>query len=218
MRSTRPLLLALALALLALCGGAAAQAVSLQGMLGNKALLVVDGGAPRSVAPGETLQGVKVLSTAGDEAVVEIKGRRQTLRIGDSQVSIGGTGGPARSNRIVMMAGSNGHFLSSGTINGRAVQFMVDTGASMVGLGISEAERVGLNYKAGQQVRMQTANGLVPAWLVKLSSVRIGEVEIYDVDAVVGSQSMPYVLLGNSFLSRFQMRRDNEQMVLERRY
>jgi aspartyl protease family protein len=218
MRSTRPLLLALALALLALCGGAAAQAVSLQGMLGNKALLVVDGGAPRSVAPGETLLGVKVLSTAGDEAVVEIKGRRQTLRIGESQVSIGGSGGPARNNRIVMMAGSNGHFLSSGTINGRAVQFMVDTGASMVGLGISEAERVGLNYRAGQQVRMQTANGLVPAWLVKLSSVRIGDVEIYDVDAVVGSQSMPYVLLGNSFLSRFQMRRDNEQMVLERRY
>jgi aspartyl protease family protein len=216
MRSMRPLLLAVAL--LALCGGAAAQAVSLQGMLGNKALLVIDGGAPRSVAPGETLHGVKVLSTAGDEAVVEIKGRRQTLRIGESQVSIGGSGGPARNNRIVMMAGSNGHFLSSGTINGRAVQFMVDTGASMVGLGISEAERVGLNYRAGQQVRMQTANGLVPAWLVKLSSVRIGDVEIYDVDAVVGSQSMPYVLLGNSFLSRFQMRRDNEQMVLERRY
>jgi aspartyl protease family protein len=216
MRAKRPLLLALAL--LALCGGVAAQAVSLQGMLGNKALLVVDGGAPRSVAPGETLLGVKVLSTAGDEAVVEIKGRRQTLRIGESQVSIGGSGGPARNNRIVMMAGSNGHFLSSGTINGRAVQFMVDTGASMVGLGISEAERVGLNYRAGQQVRMQTANGLVPAWLVKLSSVRIGDVEIYDVDAVVGSQSMPYVLLGNSFLSRFQMRRDNEQMVLERRY
>jgi aspartyl protease family protein len=216
MRSMRPLLLALAL--LALCGGAAAQAVSLQGMLGNKALLVIDGGAPRSVAPGETLHGVKVLSTAGDEAVVEIKGRRQTLRIGESQVSVGGSGRAAPSNRIVMMAGSNGHFLSSGTINGRAVQFMVDTGASMVGLGISEAERVGLNYKAGQQVRMQTANGLVPAWLVKLSSVRIGDVEIYDVDAVVGSQSMPYVLLGNSFLSRFQMRRDNEQMVLERRY
>ena len=95
---------------------------------------------------------------------------------------------------------------------------MVDTGASMVGLGASEAERVGLDYKSGRPVRMQTANGQAPAWVVKLSSVRIGDVEIYDVDAVVGSQSMPYVLLGNSFLSRFQMRRDNDQMVLERRF
>lgn len=211
--------LVVGLAGLALAFGAAAQAVSLQGMLGNKALLMVDGGAPRSVAPGETLQGVKVLSTSGDEAVVEIKGRKHTLRIGESQVSVGGSGAPGRSgNKIVMMAGSGGHFLSQGTINGRAVQFMLDTGASMIGMGVAEAERVGLNYRAGRPVQMQTANGITPAWLVKLSSVRIGDVEIYDVDAVVGTQSMPYVLLGNSFLSRFQMRRDNEQMVLERRF
>ena len=207
----------LACALLA-CG-AAAQTVSLQGMLGNRALLVVDGGEPRGVAPGDSWQGVKVLSTLGDQAIVEIKGKRHTLRIGDSQVSIGGSGGaPGRGSKIVMTAGSNGHFLASGTINGRAVQFMVDTGASVIGLGVSEAERLGLNYKAGQQVRMQTANGLSPAWLVKLSSVRIGDVEIFEVDAVVGTQSMPYVLLGNSFLSRFKMQRDNEQMVLERRF
>ena len=211
--------LLLSLAMLALAAGAAAQSVSLQGMMGNRALLVIDGGAPRAVAPGDSLQGVKVLATLGDQAVVEIKGRPHTLRIGESPVSIGGSGGgTARGNKIVMTVGSGGHFLSSGTINGRAVQFMVDTGASVIGLGMSEAERLGLNYKSGQEVRMQTANGLVPAWRVKLSSVRIADVELYDVDAVVGAQSMPYVLLGNSFLSRFKMQRDNEQMVLERRY
>ena len=211
-------LVLLLLAVLALAGGASAQSVSLQGMLGSRALLVVDGGEPRGVAPGDSWQGVKVLATSGDQAVVEIKGKQHTLRIGDSQVSIGASGPAARGNKIVLSAGSGGHFLSSGTINGRAVHFMVDTGASVIGLGVSEAERLGLNYKSGQQVRMQTANGLVPAWRVTLASVRVGDVELYDVDAVVGTQSMPYVLLGNSFLSRFQMRRDNEQMVLERRY
>ena len=211
-------LVLLSVAMLALASGAAAQSVSLQGMLGSRALLVVDGGEPRGVAPGDSWQGVKVIATSGDQAVVEIKGKQHTLRIGDSQVSIGASGPAARGNKIVLAAGSGGHFLSSGTINGRAVHFMVDTGASVIGMGVSEAERLGLNYKSGQQVRMQTANGLVPAWQVKLASVRIGDVELYDVDAVVGTQSMPYVLLGNSFLSRFQMRRDNEQMVLERRY
>lgn len=213
--------LLIALALLVLADVAPAQSVSLQGMLGTRALLVIDGGEPRSVAPGETQQGVKVVSTSGDQAVVEIKGRRHTLRIGDSQVSIGGNKnatGSSSSNKIVLMAGSGGHFLSQGTINGRAVQFMVDTGASAVGLSVAEAERAGVNYKAGQEVRMQTANGMVPGWLVKLASVRVGDVELHEVDAVVGLQSMPYVLLGNSFLSRFQMRRDNEQMVLERRF
>lgn len=207
-----------AVTLLALAAAVAAQTVSLQGMLGPRALLVIDGGQPRSVAPGETQQGVKVLSTAGDEAVVEIKGRRHTLRIGDSQVSVGASGFAGNGNKIVLTAGTGGHFLSQGTINGRAVQFIVDTGASTVGLGVAEAERVGLNYKAGRQVRLQTANGSIPGWLVKLSSVRVGEVEIHEVDAVVSTASMPYVLLGNSFLSHFQMRRDNEQMVLERRF
>ena len=208
-----------ALAGLALAGGAAAQSVSLQGMMGSRALLVVDGGEPRGVASGDSWQGVKVLSTSGDQAVVEIKGKRHTLRIGESQVSIGGSGPNARGGRIVLTAGSGGHFLAAGTINGRAVQFMVDTGASMIGLSVADAERLGLDYKSGQPMRMQTANGQVPGWRVKLASVRIGDVEIYEVDAAVGTQTMgAYVLLGNSFLSRFQMRRDNEQMVLERRY
>ena len=208
-----------ALAALALASGAVAQSVSLQGMFGNRALLVVDGGEPRGVAPGDTYKGVKVVSTSGDQAVVEIKGKQHTLRIGDSQVSIGGGAGPVRGSKIVLSAGSGGHFLTAGTINGRAVQFMVDTGASMIGLSVSEAERFGVDYRNGQPIRMQTANGVVPGWRVKLASVRVGDVEIYDVDAAVGAQPMgPYVLLGNSFLSRFQMRRDNEQMVLERRY
>ena len=210
--------LLLALTALAFCASAAGQAVSLQGMLGSRALLMVDGGTPRGVAPGETHEGVKVISTTGDQAVVEIKGRRHTLRMGESQVSVGGSAAAFRGTKIVLSAGSGGHFLSHGTINGQAVQFMVDTGATVVGMGMTEAERLGINYKAGQPVRMQTANGTTGGWRVKLSSVRVGDVEVHEVDAVIGTSSMPYVLLGNSFLSRFQMRRDNDQMVLERRY
>ena len=95
---------------------------------------------------------------------------------------------------------------------------MVDTGASTVAMGVSDAERIGLAYRDGQPVRVGTANGLAQGWRVKLASVRIGDVEVYDVDAVVTPQGMPFVLLGNSYLNRFQMRRDNDQMVLERRY
>ena len=197
---------------------AGAQSVALSGMLGSKALLIVDGGAPKSVAPGAAHQGVKVLSTAGDQAVVEIGGKRHTLRVGDAPASVGGKGGGGGGNKIVLTAASGGHFLTQGSINGRAVQFMVDTGATVVGMGMSEAERVGLNYRAGVPVRMSTANGMTTGWRLKLNSVRIGDVEVYEVDAVVTPESMPYVLLGNSFLTRFQMRRDNDQMTLERRY
>ena len=199
--------------------GAFAQSVALQGMLGAKALLIVDGSPPKTVAPGETHQGVKVVSTSGDQAVVEVGGKRHTLRIGEAPASVGGKGGgQARGSRIVLTAGSGGHFMAQGAINGRAVHFMVDTGASLIGLGASEAERLGLNYKAGERGMVSTANGVAQAWKMKLGSVRVGDVEVFDVDAVVSPQPMPYILLGNSFLTRFQMKRENDQMVLERRY
>jgi aspartyl protease family protein len=199
-------------------GGALAQSVALQGMLGNKALLIVDGAAPRSVAPGESHKGVKVLSTLGDQAVVEIDGKRHTLRVGDAPASVGGGGAAARGNRIVLPAGSGGHFFASGAINGRAVQFMVDTGATSIAMGAAEAERIGLDYRKGQLARGNTANGVVTTYLVKLNSVRIGDVEVYDVEAAVLPVSSGPILLGNSFLSRFQMSRFNDQLVLERRY
>ena len=47
--------------------------------------------------------------------------------------------------------------------------------------------------------------------------VRVGDVEVYDVDAAVLGASMPYVLLGNSFLTRFQMKRENDVLRLEKR-
>lgn len=214
-----PAKLLLALVTLAGAAGAFAQSVALQGMLGSKALLIVDGSAPKTVAPGETHKGVKVVSTAGDQAVVEIEGKRHTLCVGDAPASVGGQGAaPGRGNRIVMQAGSGGHFLVQGAINGQAVNFMVDTGATSVAMGVAEAQRIGLNYKAGKLGYGSTANGTVMVYHVKLASVRIGDVEVFDVDASVLPASMHHILLGNSFLSRFQMKRENDQMVLERRY
>ncbi|MEI8323964.1 MAG: retropepsin-like aspartic protease [Betaproteobacteria bacterium] len=196
---------------------ARSQSVQLSGMLGHKALLVVNGTVPKLVAPGESHQGVKVLSTTGEQAVLEIAGQRQTLRVGESPVSVGGSG-VGSGTRITLSASSGGHFLSQGMINGRTVQFMVDTGASLVTLSVAEAERVGLNYRAGQAARMNTANGVAQGWRMKLNTLRLGDVEVFDVEAMVSPLAMPYVLLGNSFLSRFQMQRDSDQMTLERRY
>ncbi len=209
----------LLIALLLVSGHVAAQTVGLSGMLGGKALIIVDGAAPKTVAPGDSFRGVKVVSTQGDQAVVEINGTRHTLRVGNAPASVGGNGGDgAGGTKVVLTAGSGGHFFTQGQINGRAVQLVVDTGATAVSLSTADAQRIGLNYQSGQPVQMSTANGVIPAWRVKLASVRLGDVVVYDLDAVVSSGSMPYVLLGNSFLSRFQMTRTNEQMVLEKRF
>ena len=195
-----------------------AESVALAGMLGSKALLVVNGGTPKTVAAGEMHQGIKVLSTTTDQAVIEQAGKRVTLRVGDAPVSTGGGGTISRGTRIVLTAGSGGHFVTAGQINGKSVQFMVDTGATSIAMGAQDAERAGINYKAGQMIGISTANGNTQGYRIKLNSVRIGDVEVFDVDAVVTPQAMPYMLLGNSFLTRFQMTRENEQMTLVKRY
>jgi len=200
-----------------------AQSVALAGMLGNKALLVVNGAPPKSVAAGETHMNVKVISASGDQAVLELAGKRHTLRVGDAPVSVGaGAGGQAaaagKGNRIVLTAGSGGHFMTQGQINGKAAQFLVDTGATAVSMTVTDAERLGVDYKSGQRIQLSTANGVVLGWRTSLASVRVGDVEVFNVDAVVASRDMPFMLLGNSFLTRFQMLRENEQLILVKRY
>jgi len=94
----------------------------------------------------------------------------------------------------------------------------VDTGATFVSLSVAEAGRIGLDYKAGQAAHVSTANGVIPSWRIKLDSLRLGDVVVYNIDAMVSAGAMPYVLLGNSFLGRFQMTRNNDQMVLDKRF
>ena len=199
---------------LAFCLPAQAQDVALAGILGGKALLVVTGSAPRGVAPGESYMGVQVVSVGRDDAVVHSAGGRRSLRLGEAQVHVGGSG---TGQRVVLKADARGHFVSSGQINGRVMQYMVDTGASTVAIGRNDADRMGLKYQSGQPVRMSTANGVTQGWRMKLDSVRIGDVEVFGVEAVITPQPMPYVLLGNSFLTEFQLTRLNDQMVLEKR-
>ena len=209
-------LYALALLLTALSTGLvhAQTAVALAGILGSKALLVVNGSAPRGIATGETHQGVRVISVEKEQALVEVDGARRSLRLGEAPVSVGSrTGG----RRVVLMADARGHFINTGMINGTRMQYMVDTGASTVAIGKPDADRMGLQYTKGQPVQMNTANGVAQGWLIRLDSVRIGDVEVYGVEAVVTPQGMPYVLLGNSLLGAFQMTRTNDQLVLEKR-
>ncbi|WOB10996.1 TIGR02281 family clan AA aspartic protease [Piscinibacter gummiphilus] len=206
-----------ALAVLGAASLCSAQTVSMSGRLGDKALLMIDG-SPRTVAVGTTVQGVKLVSISADGAMVELGGKRHTVPMGGTPVSLGaGGGGSDGGTRVVLTAGSGGHFMTTGAINGKAVEFMVDTGATTVALSAADAERIGLKYKDGQRGMASTAGGMVPVYRVNLTSVRVGEVTVYGVDATVVQAQMPFVLLGNSFLGRFQMTRVNDMLTLEKR-
>ena len=203
-----------------LCAGAAAvaQTVSLGGPFGDKALLVIDG-APRTLTVGSTAGDVKLVGVQGTDAIVEIKGKRVTLALGGAPANLGGS---ARSERngaqIVLTADGAGHFFTAGTINGKAVRFLVDTGATYIGIGQAEADRLGIDYRSGRRGLSGTANGAVPVYMVPIASVRVGDVQVYNVEATVLPATMTHILLGNSFLTRFQMKRENDTLTLDRRF
>jgi aspartyl protease family protein len=94
---------------------------------------------------------------------------------------------------------------------------MVDTGATTIAMSAAEADRLGLRYEGGRRGVANTAGGNVAVYEVNLNSVRIGDVEVYNLSAGVVQAPMPYILLGNNFLSRFNMRRDGDTMRLEKK-
>ena len=201
--------------LCALAAAAHAQSVAFSGMLGDKALLIIDGQA-RGVAVGTTVQGVKLVRITGTQAQIEAGGKTQTLRLGGTAVVAGDTGG-AGGTRIVLPVGSGGHYTGLGAINGHPVHFLVDTGATTVAMGADVATQIGLDPADSTPAAAMTANGAVSARRITLSKVTVGDVTVYNVEAMVMPQAMSTVLLGNSFLSHFQMHSDSSSLVLDKK-
>ena len=190
--------------------------VALVGLIGAKAIVVIDGGAPRTLAPGQkTTEGVMLLGTEKDAASFDIDGKKRTLRMGGRAYSAPSPG----KQSVTLNADARGHFVTMGSINGGSVRFLVDTGATFVSLPAAEARRLGIGYLQGQRGSMQTANGLAIAYRVKLDTIKVGDVTVNNVDAVVSeNDAMGVNLLGMSFLNRMEMRRDGQSMTLTKRY
>jgi aspartyl protease family protein len=206
---------ALALMLGLIAGGAGAQDVGLAGIVGSKAMLMINGSEPQSVAAGQSLDGVKVVSVQGDQVVVEIGGKKRPLRVGQHAIGAASADG---SGKVVMTADNQGHFFTTGTVNGVSVRFLVDTGATMISLGASDARRIGLDFNRGQKGMTQTANGQSVVSKIQLDTVRIGDVTLHNVDALIHQTEMPMALLGMSFLNRMEMQRDGSTMTLRKRF
>jgi aspartyl protease family protein len=201
-----------------LCGSALAAEVALIGVIGDKAaVLAVDGGDPKTVKVGQSWRGITVLSVERDQATVELDGKKRVLQRGQHYR---GAETPTSSRaRATLAADTRGHFYAEGIVNGLPVRFIVDTGASLISLPQAEADRLGIHWRAGKLGATRTANGVAPVYLVKLDLVKIGDIEVRNVDALVHEgASLDQALLGMSFLNRVQMQRDGGTMTLIQRF
>jgi aspartyl protease family protein len=190
--------------------------VSVVALFPGKAMLVVDKGKPRTLSAGETYAGVTLLSSTSEEAIVSINGRQQRLHIGEGVYSALSVQNERAT--VVLMPDKNGHFVSSGSINGASILFLVDTGATMVSMSVDDARRAGVNYLAGERGYSQTANGVTSVYKVKLGQVTLGDITLRDIDGVVHENALPVALLGMSFLGKLEMRREGGSLTLTKRY
>ena len=196
--------------------GVAATDVTVVGLFPNKALVQIDGGAPRTLSAGQrTAEGVTLIGVEHDAATFEIDGKHVTLGLGQARV---GRSEPSAQSATIM-ADLQGHFPADAQVNGRPMRFLVDTGATFVSLPTVDARRLGIDYAKGQQVMMRTASGGARGYMVKLDTVSVGGVTVYGVDAVVlEGEGLAVPLLGMSFLNRMDMKREGSVLTLTKRY
>jgi aspartyl protease family protein len=124
----------------------------------------------------------------------------------------------AGSRAVNISRDSRGHFATEGRIDGQRIDFMVDTGASVIALNERSAARLGLHPTPSQySAIVTTANGTVKAAPARLPMVEVGGLIVRDVDAIVlPDEALSENLLGLSFLSRLKrFEYANGQMVLE---
>jgi len=106
-----------------------------------------------------------------------------------------------------------GHFLVDGQINRHTVTFLVDTGASFVAVPADLAEKMGLEQGRGFMV--ETANGTAPGFSTRLHSLRIGDIELHDVEAgIVPGMGGEDVLLGMSALRQLDFSSQGGDLLL----
>ncbi len=121
---------------------------------------------------------------------------------------------PTATRRLVLYPNPNGQYLAKGFVNGEGVEFLLDTGASLVMLSQPLAKR--LNLRPGKPLEVITAIGETTTYEVTLRSIRIGAIEIRNVRAAINPRAADdHALLGASFLRRVNFQQSGNSLILE---
>lgn len=179
---------------------------------GRSADVVIGGKEPMTIEIGQTIDGVHVLGVDATGAVMTVDGATKRYPLASAR----SMGHAMAAGSVTLKADPSGHFITTGAINGKNVTFVVDTGATAVALSAAEAARIGLQYRGGKAMVAMTANGAVRGWQVTLASVRLGDMTVSNVEGMVIDANLGPVLLGMTFLDRFDMIRQGSTLVLRR--
>lgn len=186
------------------------------GLFKNKAIVEIDG-KRRTLKKGKASpEGVILISADSEIAILDIGGEQKEFKLGRHI----GTNFKQKKQAEAKIMRVNGMYATAGFINGRPVNFLVDTGATWIAMNSHQARSLGINFRyIGKRAHVSTANGVVPIYRITLAKVRVGEIELTNVAAgVLEGNSPSEVLLGNSFLNRVEMQRQGQVMLLKQKF
>ena len=191
--------------------------VNIVGLFSNKAVLIINGGKPKTLSVGQASDGVKLIAADSQTATLQIEGNTKRLGMGQA-ASVSGKSSSGSAS-AVLYANSQGHFVSDCQINGVSLKFILDTGATSVALNSGDAKFANIDYKRGEPMQVSTANGVVTAYRVTIATLKIGSITLNQVEAsVLEGGSPPLVLLGMSALNRLDMKREDIALTLTKKY
>lgn len=186
------------------------------GLFAGQAVVEVNGQQHLLKVGSVTPEGLKLISATSNEAVMEINGTQQKFQLGNR---VSSNFSAATAQPKVSVWPKNGMYLTTGTVNGYSVDFLVDTGASSIALNAATAERLGIDFYRGERIGIRTASGRGMAYRVVLDYVQLDEIKLYNVEAVVldGEEPSP-ALLGMSFLGQLDIQHNGERLDLQQKY
>lgn len=191
--------------------------VNIVGLFSNKAVVMINGGKPKTLSVGQTSEGVKLIAADSKTATLQIEGKTKQLGMGQAASVGGATSDSVQS--ATLYADTRGHYVSDCQINGVTLKFVLDTGATSVALNSGDAKFANIDYKRGQPIQVDTANGVVTAYRVTIATLKIGGITLNQVEgSVLEGGSPSVVLLGMSALNRLDMKRQDIALTLTKKY
>lgn len=189
--------------------------VTVIGLIGDRAILRING-QQKMLRRGESDSGVTLTDIVAQEALLKINGRDVRLGMG---MDTGGIAERQGGASVDLVMNANHQFITNGQINGRVVEFLVDTGANTVSMTTEDARALGIDYKMdGEKGASATAGGVVSAWGVTLKSVQIGGIVVKNVQATVReAPRMSPILLGMTFLSQVDLQHEKNKLKITQR-
>lgn len=194
-----------------------AEKITVVGLFRNKALVDIDGKQRLLSAGKMSPEGILLISANSKLAVIEINGIQHEFTLHDGITN--NYTPPTGQGTVTIIPDEAGMYWTSGSVNDKQVRFIVDTGASLISMNKHEAERLGINYKDSEQKALtNTASGIEEVFIVNLRKVKMGDIELYNIRAAVHDNEFPSVmLLGNSFLSQIDMKREGRLLQFNKK-